>query len=605
MYLLTLILATNLLSCVGAIDLEALRIQVSTKYVNNAGAKSSLSLQGSQKSTYLEAAYELVEAVAPGATYSIIPGHYTGSNGISHVHFKQTFHGVEIDNAVFNVNIDRNNEIFSFGNSFVNGGFPESSPEAKKSHSLPPVEALEAIKRTLDLPLEIISSTKAELTDECRQSYDLHNVRGLTRYPTAKLVYFAKPNGKLALTWKVGTDGQDASYSSYVDAENEPATVIAVLDHVNRWIYEVYPFDVGSPADGNRTEIEDPQDSKASPFGWHNPLNTTTNTYDTTGNNVVVGAHPTLLGGQHPATSPNESFVFPYVPDTGSLWDFYEAGVTQAFYVTNMLHDLYYILGFTPEAGNFQIDNNDEGGLGDDAVRINVQKNGAFNNGVFFQEIDGRSPEMNIYPYDKTDPMRDSSFEAGLLIHEDCLSAFEPNGMAEGWSDFYAAALTVKPEADRNSNYAVSAWGLNNSTGVRLRLYSTDMAINEYTYSTVNDFNRVHQVGTVWCTMLYEMLWNLIDKHGKNDNPRPDMVNGVPTDGKFLSVKLTTDAFALQPCNPSFVQARDAIIDADVALTGGVNACEVWTAFAKRGLGASAVTGEPRVDSFDLPEGVC
>lgn len=129
--------------------------------------------------------------------------------------------------------------------------------------------------------------------------------------------------------------------------------------------------------------------------------------------------------------------------------------------------------------------------------------------------------------------------------NRDCLSAFEPDGMAEGWSDFYAAALTVKPEADRNSTYAVSAWGLNNSTGFRLRLYSTDMAINEYTYSSVNDFNRVHQVGTVWCTMLYEMLWNLIDKHGKNDDPRPDMVNGVPTDGKFLSVKLTTDGFAL------------------------------------------------------------
>ncbi|CAI6035905.1 unnamed protein product, partial [Clonostachys chloroleuca] len=415
------------------------------------------------------------------------------------------------------------------------------------------------------------------------------------------------------------------SYSSYVDAENEPATVIAVLDHVDRWIYEVYPFGVCSPADGVRTGIEDPHDSKASSFGWHNPLNTITNIYDTTGKNVVVGAHSTVLGGQHPAKSPNESFIFPYVPDIGTLWDFYEAGVTQAFYVTNMLHDLYYILDFTPEAGNFQMNNNGEGGLGNDAVRINVQKNGAFNNGVFFQEVDGRSPEMNIYPFDKTDPMRDSSFEVGILIHEythgskciqlsdrmtgppdnrDCLSAFEPDGMAEGWSDFYAAALTVKPEADHNSTYAVSAWGLDNSTTFRLRLYSTDMTTNEYTYSSVNDFNRVHQVGTVWCTMLYEMLWNLIDKHGKNDNPRPDMVNGVPTDGKFLSVKLTTDGFALQPCNPSFVQARDAIIDADVALTGGENACEIWRAFAKRGLGASAVTGEPRADSFDLPGGV-
>jgi extracellular elastinolytic metalloproteinase len=53
------------------------------------------------------------------------------------------------------------------------------------------------------------------------------------------------------------------------------------------------------------------------------------------------------------------------------------------------------------------------------------------------------------------------------------------------------------------------------------------------------------------------------------------------------------------------VQARDAIIDADVALTGGENRCEIWKGFAKRGLGAGAVTADPRVDNFDLPEGVC
>ncbi len=35
---------------------------------------------------------------------------------------------------------------------------------------------------------------------------------------------------------------------------------------------------------------------------------------------------------------------------------------------------------------------------------------------------------------------------------------------------------------------------------------------------------------------------------------------------------------------PSFVNARDSIIAADVALTGGENACEIWEAFAARGL---------------------
>jgi len=35
-------------------------------------------------------------------------------------------------------------------------------------------------------------------------------------------------------------------------------------------------------------------------------------------------------------------------------------------------------------------------------------------------------------------------------------------------------------------------------------------------------------------------------------------------------------------------QARDAILDADKNLTGGKNKCELWKAFAKRGLGEGA-----------------
>lgn len=129
-----------------------------------------------------------------------------------------------------------------------------------------------------------------------------------------------------------------------------------------------------------------------------------------------------------------------------------------------------------------------------------------------------------------------------------CLNDWEPDGMAEGWSDFFSAALTIKPDEDRDSAaYGFASWVTNNTNPptARLRMYSTNTTINEFTYSSANGMQRVHQVGTVWATMLYEVLWNLIDKYGKNDGPRPDMVDGVPTDGKFLALKLVTDAFAM------------------------------------------------------------
>lgn len=61
-----------------------------------------------------------------------------------------------------------------------------------------------------------------------------------------------------------------------------------------------------------------------------------------------------------------------------------------------------------------------------------------------------------------------------------------------------------------------------------------------------------------------------------------------------------------QPCNPNMVEARDAILDADEALTGGANACEIWTGFAKRGLGENAKYAVlRRTEDYVIPSGVC
>lgn len=108
--------------------------------------------------------------------------------------------------------------------------------------------------------------------------------------------------------------------------------------------------------------------------------------------------------------------------------------------------------------------------------------------------------------------------------------------------------------------------------------------------------------------MLYEVMWNIIDKHGLNPARKPTFIPGgvVPNDGRYLAMKLVIDAMALQPCNPSFVDARNAILDADSVLTGGENGCEIWKGFAKRGLGFKVVEGRGvKVNDFSIPVGVC
>ena len=65
-------------------------------------------------------------------------------------------------------------------------------------------------------------------------------------------------------------------------------------------------------------------------------------------------------------------------------------------------------------------------------------------------------------------------------------------------------------------------------------------------------------------------------------------------------MQLLIDGMKLQPCNPNFIQARDAIIKADQNNNGGKNKCLLFKGFAKRGLGVNA-SGNNFNDNFDLP----
>jgi len=72
--------------------------------------------------------------------------------------------------------------------------------------------------------------------------------------------------------------------------------------------------------------------------------------------------------------------------------------------------------------------------------------------------------------------------------------------------------------------------------------------------------------------------------------------------------RLVINGMKLQPCRPSFFDARDAIILADEQLTGGENFCTIWKAFGERGLGQDARVegktpwgGGVRTDGFKVP----
>ena len=523
------------------------------------------------------------------------------------------------------VQIGKDGKVFSFGNSFFKGKVP-ALPTTKlgKRDTTDPADSLKTAVNTLGLPIEAGSAT-AEAKAE-KETYAIKNTSGSLNEPEAKLVYLVDSNGELKLTWRVETDIASNWLLTYVDATTGK-DVHAVVDYSADDSYQVYPWGINDPTEGSRVYEEDPFDSYASEFGWHSDG---TDWFKTTrGNNGVAQTnwendltYDALLNNSRPVAR-DLKFHYPLNLNATDYKSYANASVTQLFYTSNKFHDLLYQLGFDERAGNFELNNNGAGGVGNDLVFLNAQDGSGTNNANFATPPDGTPGRMRMYIWTNTVPVRDCSFEAGVVIHEythglsnrltggpknsGCLNLLESGGMGEGWSDFYATAIRLKPSDTRRKDYSMGAWVNGNEKGIRNYLYSTSMTTNPQTYQSVELYQRVHPIGNIWASMLYEVLWNLIDKHGKNDSGEPQFDNnGVPTDGKYLALKLVLDGMALQPCNPNFVQARDAILDADWALTGAANACEIWTAFAKRGLGEGAryqVTG--RLDSFKVPNDAC
>src|SRR5262249_40378173 len=155
----------------------------------------------------------------------------------------------------------------------------------------------------------------------------------------------------------------------------------------------------------------------------------------------------------------------------------------------------------------------------------------------------------------------------------DALDSIQSGGMGEGWSDWWALMLTQKPSDLQNSGRSLGTYVLGetlNDPGIRREKYSYNKLIDPITLGAFNGSNEVHDAGEIWCSALWDLNWLLIGKYGFD----PDMYHG--TGGNNLELHLVMDALKLQPANPSFLEARDAILQADQIFTGGANFNEIW-----------------------------
>jgi hypothetical protein len=303
---------------------------------------------------------------------------------------------------------------------------------------------------------------------------------------------------------------------------------------------------------------------------------------------------------------------------------------TQLFYYVNRFHDHLRSaagIGFTAASGGFE---------GDDPLLAEVDNGASTETSSGFEDLpdcnhvnnadmstgpDGTQPVMQMYLWSSAcNPPAvindvDGANDAFIVFHEythglsgrlvtdaagmPALAGPQSGAMGEGWSDWYALDLLVAEgrEVDTGAPGELRT-GQYEAEPVRTEPF--DCAVGGSAPScpgqglsgpggyTYGDFGRiefvapgvvgpeVHADGEIWVQTLWDLRGYLVAAHGASA-------------GVTRARALITDGLRLAPPSPTFLEARNAILQAD-ANRGLVDRDRIWAVFAARGMGVNAST---------------
>ena len=208
---------------------------------------------------------------------------------------------------------------------------------------------------------------------------------------------------------------------------------------------------------------------------------------------------------------------------------------------------------------------------------------------------------------------RDGTVDAQIVAHEwfhyvsnrlvgnaAGLSNQQGRGMGEGWSDFSAMMLTVRPEDKQVAGndtwqgaYPQAYYSIGNAYfGIRRAPYSTSFATFPLTFKHISDGvalptgvplnaggvnSEVHNTGEIWCNTLWEIYASLLN------DPRYTFLQAQDRMKRYViaGLKMTPNA-------PTLLEARNGLLAAAYA-TDKQDFALMAAAFAKRGMGVGAI----------------
>ncbi|HTG47335.1 MAG TPA: M36 family metallopeptidase [Actinomycetota bacterium] len=567
---------------------------------------------------------------------------YVSIDGTHHVAWTQRYAGVPVFGSGLQVNVTRDGRVINVLGS--------------------PVGGLGAVGTAATVPASRAIATAVS-------DAKLTHVTGLPRVteggairrgaPTATKVFFPRPDGT-HLAWQTYVWGEQGLFLSVIDARSGAVLYRhSLTDDANGRVFENSP---GAPAGGvqhtvNLTPYLYARNRLFGPRAWVST--------DVNDDNVVQTSEEVRPNARGNWTFPFVPFTntvdsacpakYPCSWNSRRMGGFSwktnrRQSATQLFWFLNRyaLHLQAAPIGFTPAAGNFQLFNPSGKGLGGDPV-LGQALDGAntlnlghgliglpdFNhtdNANMSTPPDGFAPTMQMYLWN--DPLTNIAFgpradpfiqsngadEADIVFHEythglsnrlvvdangvSTLGNLQAGAMGEAWSDWYAMDYLVNRGLFKDTAAPGQLLeGTYVSGGKRLvRTEAIDCPVGSaaprcrganglgkggYTYG---DFGKifgtpeVHADGEIWGQTLWDLRTVL---------------------GSKITEGLVTRAMELSPANPSFLDERNAILQADQVLHAGAHRTTIWKTFAHRGMGyfASAIDGDDTqpVQDFSMP----
>ncbi|WP_222854013.1 M36 family metallopeptidase [Fodinicola acaciae] len=555
---------------------------------------------------------------------------YVDIAGTHHLSFIQTVDGVPVFGNGLQANVTKNGQIVNFNGAPVagihNASLPAAAVSADKARSLSASSVRSApMKASAAAPQGAAKVTSYSNGDKVSQ------------------VVFHTANGPRRAWQTVVTTTGGTMYVHVVDAQTGAVLYRQSLtDNDSADVYDNYP---GAPVGGTprHVNLKPGWLPKNSPKLAGNVGHVYADINDDNVANPNEEIPPSSPGKFEyplktfnvPGSACSASYPCTWDPNVPNSWRTnVNQGATQVMYYLGKYHDHLEAapIGFTRAAGNFEA-------VDDDAVQAQVFDGAAtaggsmpdaahINNANFGTPPDGQKPTMQMYlfrlPGNPADPFIPSfgGDESDVVYHEythglshrlvvdanglSHIGSQQSGSMGEAWSDWYAMDFLVDDKFIKDTA-APGEVRVGNYVGAgkdRIRTQPLDCPVGStsplcpgsprgagpggYTFGDFGLISsrgaEVHADGEIWG----ETLWDLRTAIGSR-----------------MAESLITRAMELSPMEPSYLDMRNSILQADTVLNGGKLNQKIWQVFAHRGMGwfASVVdAGDVQtVEDFSMP----